>query len=645
MAWGLTYRGVHSSEKGLRFTNISGRDTLPDIESRTSQTASKHGVHYFGYRFQERRIRAEIALHGSSLSNFRSKIRDIAAWLNPHEGPGELIFDDEPDKKYFAVITDNTDFEGMFIKRVAEIEFLCPDPFAYAISETTATISGNSLTINNDGTAETFPVIEITADGTAGPDNLEGKIQGSTVENPHVYKRSSFSTGFYTSLQNPNSFSIEGSTNDYDLIASLGKTPLPVSNSNYSAISQQLFSFNLIALIKRKFGFTVPGANLAEQVQWLKTNISQITANWWGKGTNKQADPIGIANFVGKVSGSTVENPNSSKYFYLQTTLQTPSTSGLEPSTQRYGEISTLNNISWVVSGSGSGAIAQHLFSFNLIEYVQRKYGVTVPGATTADKVQWLKDNLNIVRCHWHGYGEGASGNKAYIARWFVLESRWYTEYQQSHTSGSVSLLKNTATNPPTFVDSSGFCHFLVYTDAANDTTPSIINTDYVELEVELKAGEDKASLANWRADVLEWSIPVTHSSPVIDDLSLTVTTAVPYRIDTSGFVHYLAYAEPSNGISPSTIETDYIEIQVKLSKIEGIKVSNGSEFIAIQRSLATGDKVKIDNERGTITLNGTTDIISSLDIDSDFFAIKSGSSTLTVGGGNGTVRYTKRWL
>ncbi|USK43530.1 distal tail protein Dit [Cytobacillus oceanisediminis] len=642
MDWGLTYRGVHSSEKGLRFTNISGRDTLPDIESRTSQTASKHGVHYFGYRFQERRIRAEIALYGSSLSNFRSKIRDIAAWLNPYDGPGELIFDDEPDKKYFAVITDNTDFEGMFIKRVAEIEFLCPDPFAYAISETVATISGNSLNINNDGTAETFPVIEITADGTAGPDNYAGKVSGETLDNPHVYgRRTNSALGDPTVSGNW----YEPPTVNYNNINLLNNSSDVTGFTGSNVISQHKFSFNLIALIKRKFGFTVPGVNLAEQVQWLKTNISSITANWWGKGTNKQADPIGIANFVGKVSGSTVENPHKA-----YRTSSTPAAGLMTPTT---GEVEfASDNISYLDGTTVSAGTltstrqSQHLFSFNLIEYVQRKYSVTVPGATTADKVQWLKDNISRVTGKWYGFGSGPSGNLATFASWYG--TAW--EAGSTNTSGTVAEIIRSFTDPTVIsnrIDSSGFIHFLAYAEASDGTTASTINTDYVELEVELKAGQDKGTIARWHNNTNSWIAFSGHSNlkNTISKVEHAATESVPNMVDSNGFCHFLAYAEPSNGISPSTIETDYIELQVTLSGIGGIKVSNGEEFIAITRTFTSGDEITIDHQAGTVTLNGVTDIITGLDIESDFFPLQPGQNDLTVGGGTGTVTYTKRWL
>ncbi|MBU8768706.1 distal tail protein Dit [Cytobacillus oceanisediminis] len=439
MSWGFSYNGIHSTSKGFRISNIQGRDTLPDIESRTAQTPSKSGVHYFGSRFMERRITVEINLFGSSLSEYRTKIRDLAAWLNPYNGPQELIFDDETDKKYYAVVTENTDFEGIFAKRVAEIEFLCPDPFAYAISETDATFTNNAVKINNNGTAETFPIIEITADGTAKPDNFKGKTRGSTAENPNITMLSGL-----TSLISPSQFNYEAPQSYIDNLEKQDLLASVYSRTGSGEIAQWMFSFNLIALIKRKFGFTVPGANHGKQVQWLKDNISEIVLRWYGKAS-------------------------------------------------------------------------------------------------------------------------GPSGNLA--------------------------------------------------------------------------------SLTLWRGDTLAWYTPArTHTSSTISSIVFN-TAATNTFIDSDGFTHGLAYAEASDGTTASVVETDYVELEVTLSGIGGIKVSNGDEFIALTRTFTTGDKIKIDNQVGTVMLNGTTDIITSLDMESDFFSIKPGENTLESGGGTGTVTYTKRWL
>jgi hypothetical protein len=69
-----------------------------------------------------------------------------------------------------------------------------------------------------------------------------------------------------------------------------------MSTTGNTVIGQQLFSFNLIEYVKRKYGFT-------PDVAWLKANVTKLTANWWGFGSNAQANPSGIANFAGKVAG------------------------------------------------------------------------------------------------------------------------------------------------------------------------------------------------------------------------------------------------------------------------------------------------------------------------------------------------------
>ncbi len=54
------------------------------------------------------------------------------------------------------------------------------------------------------------------------------------------------------------------------------------------------------------------------------------------------------------------------------------------------------------------------------------------------------------------------------------------------YNSSSVAKLTKGAT-PSTDVDSNGFAHFLAYAEPSDGVTPSIINTDYAELLVELK--------------------------------------------------------------------------------------------------------------------------------------------------------------
>lgn len=202
------------------------------------------------------------------------------------------------------------------------------------------------------------------------------------------------------------------------------------------------------------------------------------------------------ANYVGKVAGSVVENPHIA---YAggsgPTTLLSPSAFSIEFASG-YSSITTLNGTPYATTTTPTnGAIAQQLFSFNLIEHTLRKWGASVFGTavTTADRVAWLKANLTKFYGNWYGFGSGPAGNKATFTMWNTDTLSYATagDRHESHTSGTVTKLPAFATTVtiPQSIDANGFVHFLAYADASNGTTASTINTDFVELEVYYAAG------------------------------------------------------------------------------------------------------------------------------------------------------------
>lgn len=205
------------------------------------------------------------------------------------------------------------------------------------------------------------------------------------------------------------------------------------------------------------------------------------------------------ANFVGKVSGSTAANPHIGKRTFStwSTGLTTPSDANMIEFTTSaslsYEFVSSLNASVNTASTSNVGGVSQHLFSFNLIEHVQRTYG-TVPGATTADKVAWLKSNLSKLTFNWWGFGSSPTGNKATIQRWRNTSSSWVAQISNNTTTPSKLSMAPTVSDGA--IDDTGFVHFLANADASDGTTASVINTDYVELNVELST-DIKSGLAN----------------------------------------------------------------------------------------------------------------------------------------------------
>lgn len=208
------------------------------------------------------------------------------------------------------------------------------------------------------------------------------------------------------------------------------------------------------------------------------------------------------ANFVGKVTGSTTANPHivkgtpSNHATIFANALESPSSGKIyEVAQGDYYKLSTLDNSNTGVTSTVNTAISQQLFSFNLIEHVQRTYG-TIPGATTADKVAWLKSNLSKLTFNWFGFGSSPAGNKATVSVWNAQTSTWSA--MGNHTQSSVFRTQGAYSGGgiANLIDSNGFFHGLAYADASDGTTDSVINTDYVELNVELST-DIKSSLAN----------------------------------------------------------------------------------------------------------------------------------------------------
>jgi hypothetical protein len=391
-----------------------------------------------------------------------------------------------------------------------------------------------------------------------------GKVSGSVTENPHIAKATGNSV-----FQTPTGSWAESTQQRYDQITTLNGT---ISNYGFTSVSgafaQQLFSFNIIEQIERKLG-RIPADTVAGKVAWIKENVNKLTANWHGFGSsvggNKAsfsvwdgvkwnsvshssntiaklthaftsmlsavredgfvhylayAEPSDgttpsqlntdfieleielkttavldtrpiitrVANFEGKVSGSVVENPhlvNWNAAISLLSPLNNQSAFGGNPPQSSIDMFKTLDNISVPVGYTGDGRISQTVFSFNLIEEVERNIG-RIPKATVAEKVQWLKDNVELL-FEWYGFGSSVGGNRASIKRYNVTTSTW--DGGEYHTSSTTFKRFYSLINLTNNIDTNGFAHFLAYAEPSNGVISSMIYTDYVELQISLKQG------------------------------------------------------------------------------------------------------------------------------------------------------------
>ncbi|HHB1963453.1 TPA: hypothetical protein ACOQ9V_004707 [Bacillus cereus] len=141
-------------------------------------------------------------------------------------------------------------------------------------------------------------------------------------------------------------------------------------------------------------------------------------------------------------------------------------------------------------SSGGGNCISQHRFSFNILRALEDKFGPQIWQGKTAltDKVAIARQVITKLTCIWWGFGSGPTGSKATLIGW--NGTQWSTGL--SNVTGSnnlVAKLSVTRTDSPgisSMIQSDGFINFLAYADPSNGTIASVINTDYVELELEV---------------------------------------------------------------------------------------------------------------------------------------------------------------
>ncbi|MFP9128546.1 hypothetical protein [Niallia sp. BSM11] len=198
-----------------------------------------------------------------------------------------------------------------------------------------------------------------------------------------------------------------------------------------------------------------------------------------------------IANYENKSAGSNTDNPHIAKSNSQSggtwNVLQAPSAFQSEFS-GAYSTVSKLDGAFTQLIQTVAGNMAQGLLSYNVVEEIERNVG-RIPRNTFAEKVQWIKENVAKIICNLHGYGKGPSGYKISLQRW--TSGAWTDSTSSVHTSSSVAKVAQGASDSPsvnTLVQSDGFVHFIAFAEAADATSQSQVNIDYVELEIELKS-------------------------------------------------------------------------------------------------------------------------------------------------------------
>ncbi|KZB89942.1 hypothetical protein A2U94_18825 [Bacillus sp. VT 712] len=116
---------------------------------------------------EPRPLAVPIVIKGVDLADLQKIKEDLAAWLVTDE-PCPLIFDDEPDRIYYAYVDQSIDFEEIVKLGMGTLNFICPDPYKYSsVSKYQHSIISEGMSLVtplNKGTVKAKPIFEIQVD-------------------------------------------------------------------------------------------------------------------------------------------------------------------------------------------------------------------------------------------------------------------------------------------------------------------------------------------------------------------------------------------------------------------------------------------------------------------------------------------------
>ncbi|MED0702814.1 distal tail protein Dit [Aeribacillus composti] len=155
----MTFRGIRKDY----ITIIRGRKRPPwaPLQRNILTVPGLPGGYLTDTVTNPRQIEVPVLIKANSFPDLQKLKEDLAGWLVT-DTPQELIFDDEPDRVYFAVVDESLDLEEIVKWGHGTIKFLCPDPYKYG-PEKEAIFPSDVVSLNYNGTAPGDPLFEMEA--------------------------------------------------------------------------------------------------------------------------------------------------------------------------------------------------------------------------------------------------------------------------------------------------------------------------------------------------------------------------------------------------------------------------------------------------------------------------------------------------
>lgn len=144
------------TEIPINITKVN-RNITPKYTAQTKTIGNKSGAEFVNTKYEQKTISIEYQVRNQTASDLAEFRRKTAGIIGKKE-LGRLVFSDEPNLYYEAILEGEAELSEADFTSSGNITFLVPDGLAHALTEKTSTNNGEStITLTNSGT-ETTPI-------------------------------------------------------------------------------------------------------------------------------------------------------------------------------------------------------------------------------------------------------------------------------------------------------------------------------------------------------------------------------------------------------------------------------------------------------------------------------------------------------
>lgn len=169
MAYEVEYAGLPLHDY-ITILNVK-RTILPSRENFVKDIPSQHGNFYMGYKYAPREISLECVLKANGREEYVEALNELAFILDV-KVPTKMVIGDSPDRCHYAVLDGSTDLEKLRFNAKFNLNFICYDPYIYAIEPDLFTDeplanSAKAIEVQNEGNVEAYPKLSVSFSKTA----------------------------------------------------------------------------------------------------------------------------------------------------------------------------------------------------------------------------------------------------------------------------------------------------------------------------------------------------------------------------------------------------------------------------------------------------------------------------------------------